>query len=260
MNVHLKTTLSKMGVTFNEIPQSDIVLAKLKKKKALFVGGYTPLVPYIIGLVLSNKSYVKQLLEQNGFEIPQGKTFSSSDIHSASQYIQTIQFPIILRQENSQLLISAKKNINTLQQFKKEFSDLTAYKESILIEEQLTGTHYKVFIHKEGWIHIVKNNKNSIGFISSIEKVSDKQREFDVDVTTEYYEQIYPIAKRILALFTPLICLSFDCILVEQPKQRLIVTEVYHSVSQHFPYNAKKGKQKKSITTIVSENILTKFQ
>jgi hypothetical protein len=262
MNEYLKSTLMHYGITFTEIPSSEMALATYKKKKALFVSGYTPLVPYNIGLILSNKSFVKALLHEKKIPITRGKTFSPSDTHQATQYVLMLTFPVILRQENSQRNERARKNILNMQSFKKEFLDLAKLGESILVEEQKEGVHCKVFVRYDGWIQVLQEvESGALAPISSFREADTLLMKQPIyrDATIEFQARLHPIAKKILSVFSPIKILSFDCVIGHGSPGSLVVTEVYHSVSDHFAYDAVKGKQKVKVIDLVCQTILEVF-
>lgn len=234
--------LKQRGFKLEEIEKTDIVLVRKPRtgKQYLFLQGYTPLVPYSLGLILSNKTFSQTMLKTAKLPVPEGQTFEIAKKVAVRQYVQSLGWPIWLRQENSQLDITGIGPITDNAQFEAAWQKLTAYGVPIVVEKYVSGCQLLVYIDCDGFIQILGSNEfEHSPSISTRESTRSKNRtHFNKDVTKMFVRQLRPLARRVLQLFAPMAALSFMVRYESTRTPQAIVTEVFHSLRRHYGYFA----------------------
>lgn len=150
--------VKRRGYQLQQLRNTNVYYFETKGKVNFFIAGYTNAVPYNCGLIISNKSFVRELLKNNRLSIAKGKLFLPDETENALIYAKKMGFPIIIRQENSQLDIKSITPKNQAE-FKKGFSKLSEYGEGILVEKIFKGEKYRIFITSGGQMNIVKQSE-----------------------------------------------------------------------------------------------------
>lgn len=251
MNITLQKSLEDRGYTAEVFEEGLVTVLRRKSEELLFIDSYTPLVPYNIGLVLSNKSFVRAVLSDAGVPVPEGKTFGQGDVHLAMVYAQELGFPLVLRQENSQKNIRSRYPVDDLQQLRKSYTDLALSEESIIVEKYLSGGVLQVYYDDAGFLNILEPRTGSaFAAVFSRAAVTSRYRQdltVYADVTETYAKTIRPLAKKILSAFPPMPYICFSVV------SDGTVLEVYHSPNKHLGSTARKGKAAiKVLDSIVS--------
>lgn len=239
MNILLES-LQNHGYILESFEEGLVNIAKKGKKELLFVGTYSPLVPYNIGLILSNKSFVKAILTDGHISVPEGKTFSPDSVQDAMVYVQMLGFPVVLKQENSQKNIHSIYPIINLAYFRTSFASLAKSAESIIVEKYCSGIIHHVYYDCDGYINILEV-KEGISYIAMSELQKKNSRQHDVDMTDYYEKKMRTIAKKVLGVFPPMKYICFSIVNSSE------VLEVYHSADRHMKFLAHKGKATRSI-------------
>lgn len=145
----------KRNYKLKQLKNTNIYFFENKGKINFFIGGYNNLIPYNCGLIISNKSFVREILKNNRLPVAKGKLFLPNEIEDALFYAKKIQFPVIIKQENSQLDVESII-VRNQAEFKKGFVNLSEYGEGILVEKIFRGDKYRVFITLNGHMNIIK--------------------------------------------------------------------------------------------------------
>lgn len=244
--------LQNKGFNISEVANTNIFIVAKKKKEVYFVQGYTPLVPYNIGLILSNKQITKKILEDaklptvGGTISPAGQAQRFLGILSDSG----INYPVILRQENSQLDIPAEGPLDGQSQLLKSYNKLSAYHQQIMIEPYYSGEELRVFLSADGFLNILQRERGSgatAGIINLSTELSTKHG-FQ-DVTSKYEKKLRKLAEKVLQLFSPLPYTSFRVILTANGP---LISEVYHSATPHYSFIAVNKKTAKPVLEIMT--------
>lgn len=237
--------LLQKGVLIRLIDHTNILMLSQNKITHLFAHGYTSLVPHNIGLVISNKSFVRKLLQHKKIDTTEGKTFSPNEKNTMIAYAEEVGFPVFLRQENSQLAIPSIANIQSFNELKNAINGLAQYAQSLIVEKHLFGTTLRVFYTENQEICVLRS---AASLFTHGKILNASEHEWDDD-TLRYQSKLLPLAKKMLSCFSPMPYIVFEVVETKDSKQlsKYTVTEVYHSAAMFYPYTAIKNDQKTQI-------------
>jgi D-alanine-D-alanine ligase-like ATP-grasp enzyme len=248
------TALEKKGFSKEYYSDGPLTFLTKGKKTLLFTAGFSPLVPYTIGLILSNKSFVRVILSDAKIPVPVGKTFAPNESHEAMVYVQKLGFPVILKQENSQRNIRSVVANGDLTAFRAKFAGLGSFGECIIIERMVTGPVYRVFYEANGFMQVLHRTEGVVGpsYISAYDNDfprTVKTTTVYEDVTAEFTNAFRPLAKRVLNSFPPMKYISFE--VIKSKSNKWCVLEVFHSPNPHLGYTAVFGNKKRSVLNCI---------
>lgn len=234
----------------NIINKTNIVNFQNNIFHSIMIGSYTEAVPYNIGLIISNKNFVKKILKKNYLQVAEGRLFECNEIHEALLYMKKIKAPLILRQENSQKNIKSEKVVNDWE-FKDKYIKLAKYNENILVEKFHFGNNYRVFYTKNGYINILQRFNNA--YYLQEDKLNESIVYKEINLRGLSFLKI--IAEKIINSFPGVKYIAFDFIcteeLVKLNKKNYIITEVYPSYGQNINFFMYKGRIKRRANKIV---------
>jgi hypothetical protein len=234
-----------------EVAGTTITIIRKKQREQYFIQGYSPLVPYNLGLILSNKQIVKKILEDAKIPVVGGISCSP---HQPKRVVEDItsarlSYPLILRQENSQLDVPAEGPLTDEDQLLKSYQKLSQFNQQIMVEPYVVGEEVRVFFHRDGLINCLQPPRRAT--VSSVISLSDRSTQWtDVTATTE--KQLRPIAKKLLSLFQPLPYVSFSAICTDHGP---VVLEVYHAVTPHYGFVARKRKEQHRVLDLMVQEV-----
>lgn len=266
----LFSSLEKKGFEFEKLEETNLMLVKVKAevkndgktkrraKQMHFIGGYTPLVPHGLGMVFSNKYFVRELLKQSNISVVKGDVFQVTEKRTAVKYAKEIM-PVLLRTENSNNSVKAITNISTVGEFLKGWSSLVEYQESLLVEEMFFGKNIRIFIDKNGFFQVLLKTKKPRKNIFIVNKAILFKRYIGLDKRSFYVARSSlkqeRLKKKLLKKEKPSVSIK--------KKETIYLGEFYYeditsSVSKSFYSLAKKILELSAGLSFVSFDVLTK--
>jgi hypothetical protein len=246
---------------WQNIPDTDVFIIKKGQRRGFIIQSYLPTVPYNIGLILSNKNFVREILAEKKIAIPIGQLIAPNGSDEAATFVQNQGWPVVVRQENSQLNIAAITNIGDHNALQSAIRQLSRANESLLIEQYIAGEVFQVFITESGYCHILEeqrvtmSNDSAISF-STAQTVTGKKVYQETVLSATLYRKMQVTASKVLAAFPPLAYLSLRLIVDRSARTpRLIVTDVYHTVTPHLRYAARRDQERKLVSSLVADYV-----
>lgn len=249
----LLSALEKKKYQLSEVPGTNIVILKKKRVERYFIQGYSPLVPYNLGLILSNKQIVKNILLDAKIPTVRGISCPPDQPQRLLERIaaEKLSYPLMLRQENSQLDIPAEGPIDSEEHLLKSYQKLSQAHQQIMVEPFLGGTELRVFLSADGYVNVLEpQHATSVPNILNLGEESSER--LWKDVTQNADKSLKSLATKILAVFQPLPYVSFRLLLTAEGP---VVLEVYHSVTPHLSFSARKEKKSQPVIDIMVAEI-----
>ncbi len=247
-----------------EVVGTDIQVFTKNGKQRFVIGEYLPMVPYNIGLILGNRYFTQKVLQDAKLCIPQSAVFSSQDLSRAVAFAQKILFPISLKLENANAKGDELTTIYSLKQLIEAFETLSKVEQNVLIEKQLQGNEYQVFLSDTGFIQVlekVRTHENVISFVEAGKKVDFQTNSFAyMDVTGQASRQLKKIAKKVLLTFPGLKYVSFTMFAKDETCHEYVIEEVRHLAEVHYEYLAQKGRSHKPVLDIITNSFERLFE
>lgn len=267
----LVAELTKRNIKLHRVPGTTVLFLSDGETRHIMMGNYTSLVPYNVGLIISNKYFCREICKNAGVSVAEGEIFPSDRKTAALRFAKNIGYPIILRQENSQSDEKGCTDIKNDEAFSDGFERLASSHETILVEKMFQGISLQVFITSEGLINVLKHVSNGVvslitqGDYPRYEKklfTGQNAKNIYQDITNSVHPDMYKIGKKILKVFSPMPYICFE-ILVKSSAQSFtassyVVTEIFHSPNRHLRYQASNGKQKQPVVEIVANMLFPK--
>lgn len=259
--------LSGKGVKLEQVPDTNILLAKKGKVNNIIIDSYTSLVPFNIGLAISNKNVCRHILQENKLPVAPGELFAPQEKNKAIRYARQLTYPVLIRQENSQRNEKAIPDIDSDEKFNTAYTSLSQLGENILVEKMFAGQKMRVFLSRSGFLHVLKKDNYaslSTSFIAEEKENDQSWRQLEstskniyTDMTDDTHKSLLVVAKKILEAFPPMPYICFEIIAKNMHKPFLpgsyVIAEIYHSYALHLSYNARKATTEKKVSQMIAE-------
>ncbi len=254
--------LVNRGCVATYLPDTNVVIVSQQKKEVYFIDGYTPLVPYNLGLILSNKQIVKYILLDTHIPINDGIVCPPSNLHELRHSVAEgkLAYPLFIRQENSQLTTKAIGPLENAQELEVAYLTLSQTKQLLMIESYQPGIELRVFVNAAGFFNILTRQHSNTEQLFVASQTGNATTQKLCDVTSQYLTpELQKIAKKILKIFKPMPYASFRVIFAPKTTNPYTVTEVFHSAKPHYAYSAHKGKKTVSVLDFISTQIIQNY-
>ncbi len=239
----LLNKLLDLGANLLWLENTQVVVVKYKGREHLFVGDYTPLVPHNIGLIISNKFFVSQLLKHDKISTPNTIVIEPPLLHVARTAVRKLGFPTVIKLENSQLATTSKI-ISNMGDLPALFSEFERHQTGILLQEFCAGITLRVFYHQ-------------LGYFQVIQETGGNQQ---VEITDQVHSSLIKIAQKVLQSIAPMTYVSFRIIVdsINKPltSKKYAVIELYHSAVSHYGFLASNEQSSELVETILARTIL----
>jgi len=256
----LAKELLKLGAELTLLDGTEVISIRVKKKMSLWVGNYVPCVPYNIGMSLTNKNYIYKILAANKIPVTDAM-FIYHGQPNIQKAIASLEYPVVLKQENTQLAVPAITNIQSRSQLIDSIQEMSKFGQGMLIEKHISGNSYRVFYTQKGLFQVLKKGFAGSMMVSSAHSALNFTEQESYFPEADVHTSWLAFFEQVLKAFTPMPYISFSlkCDSLAEPisRQSPVVLEVYHSANQHFSQNLCVVKEKNvSVTdTLVEQEI-----
>lgn len=207
-NQHFLSYLKNKKAIIKKIRNTNLYQVTFKKNSRLFIGGYSELISYNIGLIISNKNFTRQILTDNGLSIAEGSFFYPNELVKAYKYAKSIKFPVIIRQENAQKIYKAII-VKEDYEFKTSFNKLTKLNEVILIEKVFMGDSFRIIFTENGYLTVMTKqqtsnktlNFSSIYLNKDSIKSDQQYAQHSYKANGNFHHSIFNISRKVLDSF-----------------------------------------------------------
>lgn len=136
-----------------------------------------------IGSTLSGyKHFTSQRLAQMGLPAPQNQLVDNYE--KALKVASEIGYPVVIKPEQGNRTEGVETDIHTPEQLKQAFEAAKCFNPLVLVEKQVTGTWYRLFVYKESVVFVVSalpraikgDGKSNIRELLELDEQSQRQR------------------------------------------------------------------------------------
>lgn len=238
----LLAQLAALGCRVETVPDCPLALVSYNGRSCLFTESYTPLVPEAVGIILTNRQFVREICADAKISVPEWKKFNTTEISAAQTFAGSIGYPVVIRLTNARqpvgMIVAESEAV-----FRRRFNAQSRYARELLVERYVHGTDLRVFADTDDCISILGRKKETSA---------------QYDATDTYAQTILPLARNILLAFAPITSISFGLRLSEDGTPW--VTGVTYDASPHYEFPAyRNGKRLVSVAALLTSRIASRI-
>ena len=164
------------------VPELELVEARYGEHVELILDRDSSLCSYPSCVVCANKYLTKKLLQRRGICVPKGEQFFPDQIDDAISYAKTLRFPLVIKPSIGSHGDGCYSDLDDEHQVRRAIDQLVARLGSthaFLIEEQMPGMEFRVFITKNGDYAILHRDPASVvgDGIHTIQQLAEQETE-----------------------------------------------------------------------------------
>ena len=185
-NQLLLEEFQKRKIIFKKLKKTFIVEAFYGKHKELLYDLHSSLVCYPMGTIVDDKNYTKELLKRYGFNVAEGRAFFKKDIKNILNYAKRLNYPVVIKPTVGSHGDQVYLDNDSSQELKSNIDNLIRSRlgnEYLLVEKQIEGREFRLFITKNGYFaaveripaSVVGDGKNNIKKLIEVENLRRKR-------------------------------------------------------------------------------------
>jgi D-alanine-D-alanine ligase-like ATP-grasp enzyme len=175
----------------------ELIEVTYEGKKDFLLDRFSSKAPYHVVKMSADKHFAKNIMKENGINVPEGAVFTGNTSFDAVLYAKN-HYPLVLKPNWGSHGDNVHVNINSEEQLKKcinLFIEATDFNNPFILERFHNWKEYRLFITEKGgfavihreWASVTGNGKDSI------EKIIEEENKYRIELKKKEPTSLCPI-------------------------------------------------------------------